>query len=229
MSHYPVSVFTNRNTTVDCLLAPYDESLEVEKYVSLTAEQLIHNKRCRLSKFSKNQYQKYLQDPKGYLEEYCGGNPYGYSYKYVSSEFLNECSMTDEELLKRVLSYYDPDMQDMFGNVYSTYNPDAKWDWWVEGGRFADRLYDKTKKEYVNEARVSDIDFKKMRKDRTRFWTRAVVTPDGKWSELGQMGWFGLSSEQPGETIPWVLGFEERFLKPALQNDWTLTIVDCHI
>ena len=56
---------------------------------------------------------------------------------------------------------------------------------------------------------------------------RAVVTPDGKWHEPGEMGWFGISSESADEMFEWRLRFEERFLEPY--RDCTLTVVDCHI
>ena len=56
---------------------------------------------------------------------------------------------------------------------------------------------------------------------------RAVVTPDGKWHEVGEMGWWGISSESADELYDWDTHFEERFLEPY--PDCTLTIVDCHI
>lgn len=58
--------------------------------------------------------------------------------------------------------------------------------------------------------------------------TYAVVTPDGKWHEKGQMLYFGLSSETADESLDWDLHYKERFLDTA-DPDWTLTIVDCHI
>ena len=66
-------------------------------------------------------------------------------------------------------------------------------------------------------------------KIQTEFWTRAVITPDGEWHELGRMGWFGMSSEEPEDTLEWVEKYYERFIEPAIENGWTLNIIDCHI
>ena len=63
----------------------------------------------------------------------------------------------------------------------------------------------------------------------TEFGTHAVVTPDGKWHEKGKMGWFGCSSEIPKKAEKWDLKFYERFIKPYLDTDCAITIVDCHI
>lgn len=41
MSHFSVAVFTDKETSVEELLAPYDERLDVEKYIDLTKEELI--------------------------------------------------------------------------------------------------------------------------------------------------------------------------------------------
>lgn len=58
---------------------------------------------------------------------------------------------------------------------------------------------------------------------------RSVITPDGEWHEKGQMGWWGMSSESGEESLDWDLHFMERFIEPAIANNWYLTVVDCHI
>jgi hypothetical protein len=63
----------------------------------------------------------------------------------------------------------------------------------------------------------------------TAFGTYAVVMPDGEWHAKGEMGWWGMSSETPEEDREWELGYYERFIKPAIDNHWYVTIVDCHI
>lgn len=62
----------------------------------------------------------------------------------------------------------------------------------------------------------------------SQFSTRAVITPDGKWHEVGEMGWFGCSSESADENIKWEMHYKERFIDSA-HPDWILAIVDCHI
>lgn len=59
-------------------------------------------------------------------------------------------------------------------------------------------------------------------------WWRAVITPDGKWHEVGEMGWFGCSSESGEELVEWAKKFKERFIDPY-PPEYELTVVDCHI
>ena len=63
----------------------------------------------------------------------------------------------------------------------------------------------------------------------SRFNTRAVVTPDGRWHEVGKMGWFGCSSESHEDTSDWMTHYRERFIDPYRHDDYAMTIVDCHI
>ena len=214
MSHYSVAVFlydgNSLTETVNRLLAPYDEALPVKKELSKTKA-------------------GYLGDDKKRL---------------LSAGLLNEA-----------------------GDLYETFNPDAKWDWYQIGGRWQGSLILKQGKtgfkgtpslltepsEHYDGAYVRDIDFERMREWKRKtltpykeiqkdpFWTEeridatyrnedeyirrcttfhtyAVVTPDGEWHAVGEMGWFGFSSESPA-----------RFLEPAQENDWYMVIVDCHI
>ena len=71
------------------------------------------------------------------------------------------------------------------------------------------------------------LDHDRYVKSRGHLSFRAVVTPDGEWHEVGEMGWWGCSTENADETYEWRLHFEERFLEPY--QDYWLTIVDCHI
>ena len=41
MSHFSVAVFTDENSSVETLLEPFYEGLEVEKYIALTKEDVI--------------------------------------------------------------------------------------------------------------------------------------------------------------------------------------------
>ena len=45
------------------------------------------------------------------------------------------------------------------GNIYSTYNPSAKWDYWEEGGRWSNCLRLKSTGKGVNSAKLKNIDF----------------------------------------------------------------------
>lgn len=63
----------------------------------------------------------------------------------------------------------------------------------------------------------------------TSFSTYAVVTPDGTWHAPGDMGWWGFSSEGGEQKREWSQNYHERFMMPAAENGWYLTVVDCHI
>jgi hypothetical protein len=61
----------------------------------------------------------------------------------------------------------------------------------------------------------------------TNFTTYAVLK-DGKWYAPGEMGWFGMSSEDGDEGLEWDLKFYDEFIKD-LPDEALLTVVDCHI
>ena len=58
---------------------------------------------------------------------------------------------------------------------------------------------------------------------------RAVVTPDGVWHEVGEMGWWGLSDETGDDLLDWVDHFAERFILPYSNGEYEIVAVDCHI
>ena len=62
----------------------------------------------------------------------------------------------------------------------------------------------------------------------SQFITFAVITPDGKWHEKGEMGFCGFSGESYEETIDWDFNYKERFIDTA-DPEWIITIVDCII
>lgn len=264
MSHFAVAVLTDRSTTVDELLAPFDENIVVEKYMRHTKEDLIRRAREDLEYVKTSKYDEYVKDPEAYLRDKCNGNPLNQHYVYLGTEFMSQYNESDEEVLARELSYYEGDMVDSDGNAYSTYNPRSKWDWYSIGGRFSGMLLDLETGTNEDELLAPEIDFLQMASEEkenllpytemlangfynpeylkrlypdektyelinTTFWTRAVVTPDGEWHELGEMGYFAISSEEPEETLQWVRDYYDSFMKPAIENNWEVHIVDCHI
>ena len=229
MSHFSVAVFHTKDQSVESLLAPYDENIQVEPYIEFTRQQAID---------------------------------------YARQHYKDCKDMSDEECWKIMADgrRTDPD-----GNLYSTYNPNSKWDWWEVGGRFKNQL--QVGKHLASEAYVEDIDFSRdeesynnaldfwdvlmsgkpktpgkdymtlfsnqyyldyygdretYAKYMSHFRTYAVITPDGKWYAEGNMGWFGCSSATPEEFKKWCEHYKEIFLDNA-DPKWILTIVDCHI
>ena len=60
-------------------------------------------------------------------------------------------------------------------------------------------------------------------------WMRAIVTPDGEWHEVGEMGWWGLSDETGDDLLDWVDHFAERYILPYSNGEYEIVAVDCHI
>lgn len=87
--------------------------------------------------------------------------------KYARENYPSCKDKSDEECYKYYANGYDTDED---GNIISTYNPNSKWDWYVIGGRWSGMLKAVGREtdengntiftdRYVNEARISDIDF----------------------------------------------------------------------
>ena len=83
---------------------------------------------------------------------------------------------TDEECWDAVAADYEDDMKDEEGNLYTTYNPNSKWDWYSIGGRWGGELRLKTG-ESCDEGRVGDLDFSDDEdeyEEGLRFWDACV-------------------------------------------------------
>jgi len=279
MSHYTVAVFTENGDEkeVERLLAPYDENLVMERYICQTKQQVIEEFRKNMFRYVQTTYAEYLKDPKAYVES-CKNEAH---IKYVRDEFPKRLLFTDEECFKCATEYENDVDED--GNVWSTRNPNSKWDWYQIGGRwygslklkpysvgvsgepsliyFADGVepnsgcdaamvrcidFDAMREEILKdlepyEEAMKDSFFKEeyMRKKypseemykriKTAYSTYAVILPDGTWHAPGEMGWFGCSSEEPEDGSMWELNYYDRFIVPAIEKNWCITIVDCHI
>ena len=121
-------------------------------------------------------------------------------------------------------------------------NPNAQWDWWVIGGRYANRLYSKSAKNWCDYAIKSDIDWELMYKENEKYMnensdkldesaakiayalTVFAYIKDGKWYEKGNMGWWGVVTDEDND---WYHNLKTMF--EELPDDTWITIVDCHI
>jgi hypothetical protein len=260
MSHYDVAVFTtDKDQSIDTLLAPYDENTTVEPYVQHTKAELIRKTREFVQALFDTEYKKWKRYPKLFELKRFGYPAYICSLK-LSPTFMK---MSDDELYQERVRGMEHRLNEN-GDLLTTYNPDSKWDWYRVGGGWNKTLIRKGTGERCNTAFVRDIDFEAMKREavarlqphekaivgsytkdpslRERFPTEeeyltytalygtfAVVTPDGKWHAPGTMGWWGISSASSEDERDWYLGYYERFIKPALEKNWYLTIVDCHI
>lgn len=64
--------------------------------------------------------------------------------------------------------------------------------------------------------------------DCSGFGFYSAVMPDGEWLEAGSMGWFGMSAATPDDEKAWRKKTKD-ILKKAQEENWHITIVDCHI
>ena len=118
-------------------------------------------------------------------------------------------------------------------------NPEAKWDWFTFGGRWAGKLVLKpghtgvlsgeSEDEdvkfsplEVDQARCGDIDWEKTRQSFSPF----AVLKRGQWYEQGQMGWFAIVRERKSDEI-----WEDEItrLLEGVPDDETVSVFDCHI
>ena len=133
MSHFSVAVFSNNDTPYEELLKPYDENLPFPHYI--TKSEIIANVRKEIESYKNNKYAEYLKDPEGYVEKYAESR--AEHIKYITQEFPKKLQWTDEECYADGIKYYDNESIRPDGSVFSTYNPNAKWDWYVVGGSFS--------------------------------------------------------------------------------------------
>ena len=173
MSHFSVLV-VGRN--IDKQLARFDENLDTPQYVSHTKEELIANGRKEIESYKNRIYAEYLKDPEAYKESCKHSNPH---FRYVSEEFPEKLNWTDAQIYEDKIKYEEEDDITPEGGVYSTYNPNSKWDWYSVGGRWKDLL--KLKSEgFADATKFSEINWDAMRNDTTaydkaiRFWELIV-------------------------------------------------------
>ena len=153
MSHFTVAVITNDKVGVDGLLAPYSEEMEVAPYIDLTKKQLIE------------EHNKYMDEAKN--------KPDSFARKLEDRDHI--LSMNQEKFSK----YFHGEERtfDKDGNLFTTYNPSSKWDWYVVGGRWKNLL--KVKRCFggglCDEAHIAEVDWKllsKITKKRERHFRR---------------------------------------------------------
>lgn len=190
MSHYSVAVITKEGKPweVDELLNPYNENLEVEPWLYKTKDEVIEEARMLNEQTITNQGQVLERDD---LTE----EQKGTAQRWYNEAIKKKETFTDEDFYNDYIENNDfEDAVDENGDVYVTWNEDAKWDWWSEGGRWSDMLRIKEEarskydnEEYVDSAKISDIDFdyinEEARNRAERFWEIIVEGDELKEGE----------------------------------------------
>lgn len=133
MSHFAVLVI---GTGIVKQLEPFDENLELDRYVKYTKEELITKGREDIEDYKNSTYAEYLKDPITYE----GDGKSIEHINYLKNEFPKKLEWSDEEVYNEEIRWYEAEDIGVDGEVYSTSNPKAKWDWYTIGGRYRDRL-----------------------------------------------------------------------------------------
>lgn len=306
MSHFSVMIVTDSEPTEDSLkkiLEPFHEfeSTGLDDEYVIEAEETEYYK----EKFSKGEGKEYLNKSgldhtfKNYLAEYCSIKPVPY---------MDDIDLAGDHKYSYFLVGYDGEVV----KVVRRTNPNSKWDYWVVGGRYSNRLMSKSKEGKFNTLKFSDVDFDRMKasyvEERRKFlvklsvgfdsfeelmdchlarenaieeftkakkadsnfsfaefdssidhsikekinrvrkndpwsdfkatagqtedeWlndcsalTSYAMIVDGKWISQGEMGWFGISSNEDGSWEE-----KQKELIGAIKPEQWITIVDCHI
>lgn len=163
MSHFSVLVI---GEDIAGQLVPYDEALAVPRYCKATKVQLIQQQRDEIAEYRDSTYADYLRDPAAYCARFAD-NPEHLAY--LRDEFPPKLAWTDAQCYQAAVEWEEPENIGADGEVYSTYNPQSRWDWYVIGGRFADyfalcpadenhpEIYSRT-----NQALKGEVDWERM-------------------------------------------------------------------
>lgn len=98
----------------------------------------------------------------------------------------------------------------------TTYNPKSKWDWWTIGGRWDGAWKGKNQR---------PVSYLLKNWNGGEFAPFAIVTPDRKWIEEGQMGWWGIVSDQK-DPVDWHTQAKKVFSQYA---EHEAVLIDAHI
>jgi len=188
MSHFAVLVIGN----VQEQLAPFDENLKV-KWVDETAKV---TKGYKTKKVEAVVLPGFNPKTKRYTDKILGtiydsqfrtyNTPSEWHSQYGSEGLLiPHKAKIKQKLLSKVYPSFDDYLKNWCGyspgKIGHWENPNAKWDWYVEGGRFAGKLKVKGDSTPLNTAKAGDLDFDAMFKSRVSeysyWWNKAQAEP----------------------------------------------------
>lgn len=240
---YIVAVVTNDEDRIEEILEPYSEELEVPKYLLYTKEQLIENRKKSMEEFKNGPYAEFLKNPIEFKNN-CKDEA---QIKFLEEEFPSRLNWTDEEIYQVEISIYPEKNIGKNGEVYSTYNPNSKWDWYTIIGSFT-RHSLLTKEDnddiieplcntiveppkgykWVAGAKIKDIDFKKTKEVLGQnFCTLALVDENG-WYEQERTILDGIYNRK-NEVAENFSNFLKKYVKSNKNQDKYLILVECHI
>jgi hypothetical protein len=242
------------------LLDRFDENKEVPRYIEYTRDGLIAKGRKEIESYRDTVYAEYLADPAAYADRH----PNIAHLKYLAGRtesvanlpavvaqnllalrdpddggFPARLEWTDEQVHAHQLQFYEPEDVRWDGAVWSTYNPDSKWDWFQIGGRWPGRwklnaiVYphppDLTQLAWcVTEREPGGVDVARLRDiaPATLEPSFAIVDLESVWHEKGEMGWWAIVSNEKADD-EWAQTYS-RIIGELPEDTWLIN-VDCHI
>ncbi len=234
MSHFTVLITKTQNASIDAQLVPFDEDLEVEEYdrdcwcIGNIAALAARDRARKDLNFDIEEVRKhYWALPEGLRTDE--------KWQLLTAEV--DALTKKYEQAHSLYEKPDPDCEECHGNgkYKSTYNPDAQWDWYVVGGRWMGALALKPGAVgelgepgvFRNDAEDGTADIAKVKDvDWGKTGTMYAILHNGEWIERGQMGWFGMSSNEKSKE-EWDKQFADVIAQ--LDPEDEVTVVDCHI
>lgn len=233
MSHFVVNIIVANellenkkefDSHIATIMDKFDENREVDPYPQWTRETAAEEKQKKLK-----EYQSYLDDPNP-PDHWIGPG------KWLENclEYIDELNaQDDEEYFKFLSEGYDEYNEK--GEPMTTGNPQSKWDWYRIGGRWDGWLTDKEEERSSDSGgfnwgdQHTSLEFncipvaEAIEKEKIPY---ALITPEGEWKEKGEMGWFGMSSNDKNEDM-WttqVILFYEMY-----KEGYSVVSIDAHI
>lgn len=248
MSHFVLTVCLPGHLTrdavepaLDSALARFDENRDVPRYLEYTRQELIAKGRGDIEQFRDTLYATYLADTPAYEAR----NEHNSAHlRYLAGTdgdggFPARLSWSDEQVYAYETRHYAAENIGPGGEVYSTWNPEGKWDWWVIGGRWSGYWVVRVEAwAEVLGAEMHTDNWNGVEPVRTDMARLKVIAPeslepgfalldlDGVWHERGEMGWLASVSHDVGDAA-WRATY--RSVLAALPPDTWLVNVDCHV
>lgn len=194
------------------LLEDFYEGLEVKPYIQSTKEEIIkeyidivkkgrvwRKKRIKEGSSRSSSFQEWLDTHKVYGKKRAW-----------------------EDVQKDYKGKIDKD-----GNIWSTYNPNAQWDWYQIGGRWSNYFPLKERDsegniKYADEATIGEVDWDKYAEIRKSPY--CFITESGEWKSRGEIHWFHSANDKKDDV--WKKEFYDELHRYS--NDTEVIAIDFH-
>lgn len=190
---------------------------------ALPAEQCRTQLKARLEKDHPSIYKKYAAGP------FSLDADEDELVKQIWAEFTAPRTETAEAVCAAHPLYQKPDPKctdcSGAGTYRSTYNPEAKWDWYVIGGRWDGAIQEVCTHAASFPANVVPVSMV-LESWEPKHAPLAILTPDGEWHEQGAVGGFGEFRCTPHDLAQWRDAAKRIF---EMHMDCLAVGVDCHI